>query len=335
MPQLHSIVTTVGRNKHIAKIAENAAIVFTEIALGDGAAYPSGGETELNNEIHRGLITGSGVEPGEPDAVWFDLYVPADVDTFHAQEIGLFDEDGILYAVSRYETPVPKFGPDSANLSDNTFRIIVVFSDTENILVTLSPVTGLTAETLTAHLPWATDEEAAEPTTDDRIIEVYQVHDLLNDQDLSKSAPIVLLHETRIGNASPYSLADDFSDKRKFNTVVTDQIGVTLVDFQIGLPAGVYRVEATAQGFDAGHHRARLYDVTNDAVLLLGTSCDSYPGVVTTSMMVGHIVLAAPTIIELQHKSEPSGTRLSGDDNNILPDAHMDAYILITREKSL
>ena len=187
----------------------------------------------------------------------------------------------------------------------------------------------------TVELPWSSDEESADPTTDDRIIEVYQVHDLLKDQDLSKSAPIVLLHETRIGNASPYSLADDFSDKRKFNTVVTDQIGVTLVDFQIGLPAGVYRVEAIANGFDAGHHRARLYDVTNDAVLLLGTSCDSYPGVVTPSMMVGHIVLPAATLIELQHKSEPSGTRLSGDDNNILPDAHMDSYILITREKSL
>ncbi|PHR92519.1 MAG: hypothetical protein COA78_33380 [Blastopirellula sp.] len=179
MAQQHSLVTVVGRNKHIAKVAANAAIIFTEIALGDGASYPSGGETALQNEIHRGLITGSGVEPGEPNAVWFDLFVPANVATFHAQEIGLFDEDGILYAVSRYETPVPKFGPDSSSLSDNTFRIVVVFSDTENIIISLSSISGLTPDNLQAHLPFATDPEFANTDTVGRIAQVKQIHDLI------------------------------------------------------------------------------------------------------------------------------------------------------------
>ncbi|MBL4757563.1 MAG: phage tail protein [Rhizobiales bacterium] len=176
MVERHSIVTVVGRNKHIAKIAVNQAVIFTEIALGDGTRFPSGGETTMENELYRAAITGSGVEPGEPDAVWFDLYVPANVPTIQVQEIGLFDEDGVLYALSRFDQPVPKFGPDSTALSDQTFRIVVVFSDTENILVTLSPVAGITPETLPQYLPFATDPEFDDPTTIGRIAEVAQIY---------------------------------------------------------------------------------------------------------------------------------------------------------------
>lgn len=178
MAQRHSIVTVVGRNKEAAKTANNQPMVFTEIALGDGTRFPSGGETALENEVHRGQITDSGVESAEPNAVWFDLYVPANVNTFYAQEIGLFDEDGLLYAVSRFDQPVPKFGPDSSSLSDNTFRIVVVFSDTENVLVNISPVAGITAENLPQHLPFATDAQASETSTLGKIMQVKQAHDL-------------------------------------------------------------------------------------------------------------------------------------------------------------
>ena len=181
MAQRHSIVTVIGRNKEVAKLAAAESFVLTEIALGDGDRYPAGGETELENELHRGVVTGSGVEAGEPNAVWFDLYVPANVATFHSQEIGLFDEDGVLYALSRYDAPVPKFGPDSTSLSDQTFRIVVVFSDTENIVVTLNPVAGITPDTLSGHLPWATDAEAKDLLQENRIIDPMRLHGSMAD----------------------------------------------------------------------------------------------------------------------------------------------------------
>ena len=134
--------------------------------------------------INNALITGSGVVEAEPNAVWFDLYVAADVDTFQAQEIGLFDADGVLYALSRYDAPVPKFGPDSANLSDNTFRIVVVFSDTENVVVNVDPVAGLTAENLGQHLPWATDPQFADTNTLGRIAQVKQIWTLFADKTM-------------------------------------------------------------------------------------------------------------------------------------------------------
>ena len=179
MAQQYSVVTSAGRNKLAEKIANNAAIALTEIALGSGAAYPSGGEIELETEVHRGLITGSGVYQGQPDAVFFDLYVDANVATFHAQQIGLFDEDGILYAISRFDAPVPKFGPASDSISDQTFRIVVKFSDIENVVVNVNPVAGLTADNLPNFLPWASDPEFNNKATEGRIAHPKQIHTLL------------------------------------------------------------------------------------------------------------------------------------------------------------
>lgn len=179
MVHRHSIVTVAGRNKEAAKTAVNQPVVFTEIALGSGNRYPAGGETTLQTEVYRGQITGSGVEAGEPNAVWFDLYVPANVNTFYTQEIGLFDEDGVLYALSRFDQPVPKFGPDSTALSDNTYRIVVIFADTENVVVHLDPVAGITSSTLPQHLPWATLPQAKDPEQEERIIDPKRLHAVL------------------------------------------------------------------------------------------------------------------------------------------------------------
>lgn len=178
MAQKQSIVTVAGRNKQAAKMAADEALVLTHIALGSGDRIPSGGETELENEVHRGQITGSGVEGGQANAVWFDLYVANNVNTFHAQEMGLFDEDGVLFALTRFPEPVPKFGPDSSATSDNTFRIIVIFADTENVVVQLNPVSGVTADSLDQHLPWATSEEAGNKDTSNKVMQVSDAHSL-------------------------------------------------------------------------------------------------------------------------------------------------------------
>jgi len=193
----YSIVTVAGRNKHALKTASNEPMVFTEIALGSGDRSPSGGETALENEVFRSRITGYGTETSQPNTVWFDLYVPNTVDTFYAQEIGLFDEDGVLYAISKFDQPVPKFGPDSSSLTDLTFRMSVTFSDTENLIVNASPVAGITTDTLVQHLPWATDEQASNENLDNFIISPRQMHSHLNRDTHLQAALVKSLAETK------------------------------------------------------------------------------------------------------------------------------------------
>lgn len=174
MAQQNSIVTNVGLNLQAAKAASGEAIVFTHIALGDGDRIPAGGETTLENENYRAQITNSGVEPAQLNTAYFEIYVPAEINTFTVQEIGLISEDGTLYALTRTETPIIKYGPDSTTLFSYTFRILVTFSDLENIVVQMSPIGAVTGDTLPDFMPWATQEEF-DASTENRIAQILQV----------------------------------------------------------------------------------------------------------------------------------------------------------------
>lgn len=78
---------------------------------------------------------------------------------------------------------------------------------------------------------------------------------------------------------------------------------------QILLPTGTYWVEAQAPAAQVDGHKAKLRNVTNAADLLIGTSEFSASGALyaeTKSGVSGQIVLAAPTVVELQHQCAAS-----------------------------
>jgi hypothetical protein len=81
---------------------------------------------------------------------------------------------------------------------------------------------------------------------------------------------------------------------------------------QITLAAGTYRVRASAPAFAVGRHQARLYDVSNTAVLVTGTSAhgSAPPFVQTDSLIVGRFTIAGSTVIELQHQCESTSATI-------------------------
>lgn len=241
---LHSIVTVVGKNKEAAKKAANEPIVLTEIALGSSARYPSGGETALETEVHRGAISGSGVEANAPNVTWFDLYVDSTVGTFQAQEIGLFDEDGLLYAISRFDAPVPKFGPDASSASDNTFRIRVVIADTENVVVEVDAIHGVSG---------------------DRRVDTDETSGLFGGGDLSEDRTHSIAHAA-VDQRGAIKIAASPLDIAETDTTVTPSQLLPL------LPAGANKSRAFTP-------QIRLADIANintptqiEAVLVSGTT---------------------------------------------------------------
>jgi len=95
----------------------------------------------------------------------------------------------------------------------------------------------------------------------------------------------------------------DIQQTRTLNTVLTNQIsGAALSSNQITLPAGTYFIDATSPGDQVDNHKARLYDITNSATLIVGTSEDTSSTQGTTrSMVKGFITLVGSTVTELQH----------------------------------
>lgn len=92
--------------------------------------------------------------------------------------------------------------------------------------------------------------------------------------------------------------------------------GASLASNQVTLPAGTYLIDASAPGHDTGGHVAQLYDTTNTAVLLTGTaaynSWDSTGYAVNRSQIQGVITLAAPAVLEVQHRCEFTSTGTYG-----------------------
>jgi hypothetical protein len=81
---------------------------------------------------------------------------------------------------------------------------------------------------------------------------------------------------------------------------------------QLNLPAGVYRISASAPAVAVGHHVTRLADVTTNpgaegSTVVLGTVEKSFYIQQTRSFIDGRFTLSkSNTVLEIQHRSEVS-----------------------------
>ena len=93
---------------------------------------------------------------------------------------------------------------------------------------------------------------------------------------------------------------------RTLNTLKSSSIvGAGLSSNKITLPAGSYHIEAALPANRVQNHQAKLWDVTNTADIIIGTSEDTVPGVTqvtTSSNIVGRFTLGETTELELRHK---------------------------------
>lgn len=93
---------------------------------------------------------------------------------------------------------------------------------------------------------------------------------------------------------------------RDLNTEVEDTGGdASVASNQITLEAGTYRCLISCPAFSVECHQARLYNITDSAVLVLGTSEETSSGSIQTrSFIAGRFTLAAQKVLEVQHQCE-------------------------------
>jgi len=96
---------------------------------------------------------------------------------------------------------------------------------------------------------------------------------------------------------------------RTLNTVKTNTIsGASLASNQITLPAGTYDIEVSAPAYYVNSHKAKLYNVTDGADLIIGESatCGSGSAVSFAARVMGRITLSATKTIDVRHRSSSS-----------------------------
>lgn len=92
--------------------------------------------------------------------------------------------------------------------------------------------------------------------------------------------------------------------KRDINTKHADTTGLaTASASQITLPAGTYECEISCPGYALGRHQARLRNVTDGAITLMGRGGVTPGGSATQteSTITGRFTIAASKTFEIQH----------------------------------
>jgi hypothetical protein len=89
---------------------------------------------------------------------------------------------------------------------------------------------------------------------------------------------------------------------RVLNTVVANTIvGASLASNQVTLPAGTYRYSAICPCGPVDGNRAYLWNVTDSAVVNLGTSNDGLANIQSSSMVRGRFTTTSTKVFELRH----------------------------------
>ncbi|QXT42556.1 phage tail-collar fiber domain-containing protein [Serratia fonticola] len=140
MIKYKAILTTAGAAKIAAASAGGKPLKIDRLAVGDGNGKlptPSPAQTKLINERYRAALNSLTVDKAAPDRLIAELIIPASVGGFWLREMGLYDADGVLIAVSNMaESYKPKLEEGSGRTQ--TLRMVLIVSHTEAITLIVS-----------------------------------------------------------------------------------------------------------------------------------------------------------------------------------------------------
>jgi hypothetical protein len=123
----------------------------------------------------------------------------------------------------------------------------------------------------------------------------------------SSAVPYILIRDEKAQNTAGGTFTSGAWRTRDLNTEVFDTNNLASVaSNQITLAAGTYEAFITCPVSQVARHQARLYNTSDSAVLLLGTSEFAYPsgGVQNCSTIRGRFTIAASKVLEVQHRCE-------------------------------
>ncbi|MBU6141411.1 MAG: phage tail protein [Proteobacteria bacterium] len=102
----YSLITNNGLLKEAAaRISGASQVNLTHLAVGDsnGASYnPNGAQTALVHEVYRTTLTHVAIDEDNPNQLIVEGVINEEVGPFYIREVGIFDEDGELFAIGKY-----------------------------------------------------------------------------------------------------------------------------------------------------------------------------------------------------------------------------------------
>ncbi|MDM5178520.1 phage tail protein [Massilia sp. DJPM01] len=98
-------ITALGLAKLAAVSAGGATVNLTQMAVGDGSGNPTTPDpmqTALVREVYRTMINSLRVDTNDLTIMHAEMLIPSNVGGFAIHEVGVFDQDGALFAVGNF-----------------------------------------------------------------------------------------------------------------------------------------------------------------------------------------------------------------------------------------
>lgn len=130
----YTILTDIGKEKLVEAIANETALDFTEIAIGDanGVSYdPTGEETALKHIVFKKAIDSVSIDAVDKNIMIFEMVVPASSGGYYMREAGLFSSDGSLIAIARIAEQYKPLLSEGAGASITISMRIAVSSEAQ------------------------------------------------------------------------------------------------------------------------------------------------------------------------------------------------------------
>ncbi|WP_437887764.1 phage tail-collar fiber domain-containing protein [Phytobacter sp. V91] len=181
----YALLTERGAVKLAAATALGNQVKITHMAVGDGNGAlptPTASQTALVNEKRRAALNSLTIDPANPSQIIAEQVIPEGDGGFWIREIGVYDDDGELIAVSNSpETYKPILAEGSGRTQ--VIRMVLIVSSTDAVTLKIDPSVVL----------------ATRKYVDDRVIEVKAYADDLMAKHLAALDP----HPQYAPKASP------------------------------------------------------------------------------------------------------------------------------------
>ncbi|WP_414165201.1 phage tail protein [Superficieibacter sp. BNK-5] len=103
--EFFTILTTAGKSKIAAALAEQKQICLQTMVVGDGNGKyvePQESQTKVVHEVWRGQLNTLKIAPDNPAWVIAEAVLPEAVGGWYIREVGLLDVDGTLIAIGKF-----------------------------------------------------------------------------------------------------------------------------------------------------------------------------------------------------------------------------------------
>lgn len=146
MSDYYFLITDAGKALEVAAHASGETVKLTEFAVGDGGGdpvTPDTTQTALVNEVFRAAISSLAANKTDASVLEAECVIPSSSGGYTIREIGIYADDGTLYATGNYADQ-DKPAPDSGFAASLDIFVELAVSDTSDIQLTVQDGSWLT-----------------------------------------------------------------------------------------------------------------------------------------------------------------------------------------------